>query len=238
MLWYKAWLETRVRFLICLVGMTFLCWYPIYDDIRRAQPDTTLSYYYYSVHAGHGILGGLWLAAVIFLMMGGLLREKAVGAVSFTLALPYSRSRLMGVRIATGMVEAIVLILVPSAAICMEANIFGKPYPMSQIWFHLVLLIGGGMVPFVIALLIASLVEGEYTAPLVSFGVLIGCVYLLGDQSVQKFNPYRFMAGTDYFDRTTGLLAGPIPWLHAGGYLLLAALLIVASVKAIEMRDF
>ena len=92
--------------------------------------------------------------------------------------------------------------------------------------------------PFVIALLIASLVEGEYTAPLVSFGVLIGCIFLLSGQALQMFNPYRFMAGLDYFDRTTGLLVGPIPWLRAGAYLLLAALLSVASVKAIEMRDF
>jgi ABC-2 type transport system permease protein len=237
-LWYKTWLETRVRFVICLVGMTVLCWYPVHDDIHWAQPETTLRYYYASVHSGHGMLGALWLVAVIFLVMGGLLREKAVGAAAFTLALPFSRARLMGVRIATGMMEAIVLILVPSAAICMEADMFGKPYPMPQVWFHLVLLISGGMVPFVIALLIASLVEGEYTAPLVSFGVLIGAIYLLGDQEVQKFNPYRFMAGTDYFDRTTGLLVGPIPWTKAGVFLLLAALLSVASVKAIEMRDF
>jgi ABC-2 type transport system permease protein len=184
------------------------------------------------------MLGALWLVAVIFLVMGGLLREKAVGAASFTLALPFSRRRLMGVRIATGMAEAIILILVSSAAICMQVSIFGKPYPMSQVWFYLVLLISGGMVPFVIALLIASLVEGEYTAPLVSFGVLICGIFLLSGQAVQKVDPYRFMSGLDYFDRTTGLLLGPIPWMKAGAYLLLAALLIVGSVKAIEMRDF
>ena len=238
MLWYKAWLETRVRFLICLIGMTVLCWYPVHDDNRRAQPDTTLTYYHSSVHSGHGAIGVLWLVAVIFLMMGGLLREKATGGAAFTLALPFSRAQLMGVRITTGMIEGIILILVPSAAIYIEATIFGKPYPVSQVWFHDVLLISGGMVPFFVALLIASLVDGEYTAPLVSFGVLIGAIPLLGDPRVQKFNPYQFMTGSDYFDRATGLLVGPIPWGQAGIFVLFAALLMAASVKAVQMRDF
>lgn len=238
MLWYKAWLETRARFLICLVGLTVLCGYPVHEDIRWAQPDMTMRYYYASVHGGHGILAALWLVAVIFLMMGGLLREKAVGAASFTLALPFSRRRLMGVRMATGVIEAILLILMPSAAICVQVSIFGKPYPMSQLWFHLLLLISGGMVPFVVALLIATVVEGEYTAPLVSFGVLIGGMFVLSGQAVQKFDPYRFMTGLEYFDRTTGLLVGPIPWMRASVYLLVAGLISAASVKVIEMRDF
>jgi hypothetical protein len=46
------------------------------------------------------------------------------------------------------------------------------------------------------------------------------------------------MRGVAYFDSPTGLLLDPIPWVQAGIFVLLAALLITASVKAIQLRDF
>jgi hypothetical protein len=32
MLWYKAWLETRTRFLIALLGITVLCSLMVYEN--------------------------------------------------------------------------------------------------------------------------------------------------------------------------------------------------------------
>src|SRR6266496_1216778 len=102
MLWYKAWLETRSRFLISLAGIVVLCSYIVYHGDREALPSTKLSYYYHVLHGGHVALCTMWVAAVTLLMMGGLLREKAVGASSFTLSLPVSRRQLMAVRICVG----------------------------------------------------------------------------------------------------------------------------------------
>ena len=67
---------------------------------------------------------------------------------------------------------------------------------------------------------------------------MVGTAIALRDPPTQRYSPFRFMGGTDYFDRPSGLLLGPIPWMQAGGYLLLAAVLIVASVKALERREF
>jgi hypothetical protein len=50
-------------------------------------------------------------------------------------------------------------------------------------------------------------------------------------------NPLDFIGGHEYLGQDN-LAIGPIPWGHAAAYLSVAALLIVASVKAIERRDF
>jgi ABC-2 type transport system permease protein len=249
MLWYKAWLETRVRFLICLLAVTASCVSAVSYDNHMAGSHTTLDFYYSVVHGAHGLISAFWIAAISFLTAGGPLREKAVGAASFTLALPFSRRRLVGVRLAAGWIEAVALMVIPSVAICVEDSMIGKPYPLSQAWFHMVLMVSGGLVFFASALLVASLIEGEFTAPLASFCVVAGLALELRepklpigntiwDQAAQTHNPFYFMTGVAYFDRPTGLLLGPIPWVQAGIFVLFAALLMAASVKAIQMRDF
>ena len=120
MLWYKAWLETRVRFVICLLAITAFGIYATSYDIQRADSRTTIDFYRSVDQFAHGLIGVLWIAAVSFLTGGGLPREKAVGAASFTLALPFSRRRLMGVRVAVCWMEAVALIAIPSAAFCIE----------------------------------------------------------------------------------------------------------------------
>ena len=238
MLWFKAWRQTRARFLICLCGIAVLCLYGVYQDRPATHPDKPLGYYYSLVHGAYGGLTFLWLGAVNLLMMGGVLREKATGAASFTMALPVSRGRLMGVRIAVGLMQAMALIVVPTVAVWLEVAVFGKPYPISQVWFHFVLLTSGGSVIFAMALLVSSLVEGEYTAPVVSFGIMFGSAFLLADPRIQEYSPFQFMGGIAYFDFPTGLLVGPIPWLQAAFYLLLAGTLTAASVKAVNAREF
>ena len=155
----------------------------------------------------------------------------------------------MAVRMAVCWMEALALIVIPSAAICVEDSMIGKPYPLLQEWFHIMVLASGGLVFFAIAVLVASLMEGEFTAPLVSFCVLAWIAFALHDppptvrntiwsQASQTHNPFYFMRGAGYFDLPTGLLLGPVPWVQAGIFVVLAALFIAASVKAIQLRDF
>ncbi len=99
MLWYKVWLETRARFLICLAGTTALCAYRVYDLAHGADAGVKISYYYFIIRSGQQLLQLMWLVSVTLLMMGGLLQEKANGSAAFTLALPVSRTRLTSVRI-------------------------------------------------------------------------------------------------------------------------------------------
>lgn len=238
MLWFKAWMETRARFLISLLGITALSSYIVYHGDREALPYTRIDYYYAVFQGGHFLLATMWVVAVNLLMMGGLLREKAVGASSFTLALPVSRARLMGVRIATGFVEAMALVIVPWIAMFLIGSIVGKTHDFGQASFYIILLAGGGLLFFAIALLVSSLVEGEYTAPVVSYGVVIAIAVAFSDRSLRAYNPWAFIMGAEYYDRRTALLVGPIPWMHVAVYVLLAAILTAVSVKVIQRREF
>jgi len=238
MLWFKAWMETRARFLISLFGILALSSYSVFHGDREALSYTKIDYFYAVLHFGHSLLATMWVVAVTLLMMGGLLREKAVGASSFTLALPVSRARLMGVRIVVGLIQAMALVIVPWTAMFLIGRIFGKTQSLSQACSHVVLLAGGGLLFFAIALLISSLVEGEYTAPIVSYGIVIAIAVALSDKSLRDYSPWSFIVGDLYYDRHTSLLVGPIPWTHVAVYVLLSAFLALVSVKVIQRREF
>ena len=238
MLWYKAWLETRSRFLISLVGMVALCSVVVLHGDRNVIDEVSADYYNYVFFTVHQILVMMWALAVTLIMMGGLLREKATGSSAFTLALPVSRTRLMMVRICMGLAQAVVLAIVPWTAMFTVGSIFGKTHSVSQAAFYLVLLLGGGLVFFAMAVLISSLISGEYTAPVVSFGAVIVTAVALSSAALRRYNPWEFMTGSEYLNRQTNLLLLPIPWLRAVIYVFLAGLLLALSVKVIQQKEF
>lgn len=238
MLWYKAWLETRARFLISLFGILCLCSYIVLHLELQAEPWSPRIYYNYAHSEGWGFLVLMWVLAVTLLMMGGLLREHALGSASFTLGLPVSRRRLMFVRAGVGALEATAIAIVPSAVMYLIASIWGKPLSLSQNVFHLVLLLAGGAFFFAIGLLVSSLVPGEYTAPLVALGVLLLVVVTLGDKKMRLFSPLEFMIGTERFDNSSSLLVGPIPWIGVAFWLGLAALLTWVAVRVVDRKEF
>jgi ABC-2 type transport system permease protein len=234
MLWYKAWLETRSRFLIALVGSIALCSRLVVVFLRVESPRQAGQV----LHAAHETLATVWLLALILLMMGGLLREKAVGSFSFTLSLPVSRLRLMSVRIAMGVMEAIALAILPWMAMLLSAKVAGQPHFIAQAGFHILLLLSGGMLFLAASLLISSLVEGEYTAPLVSCGAIIMLIYAMSGDKLRPYSPWVFMLGDEYFHWRTSDFVGQVPWLRAAAFLAIAALLIMISVKVVQRRDF
>ncbi len=53
MLWYKAWLETRSRFLISLIGMVVLCSVLVFHGDRHVIYDVKPDYYNYVFFVAH-----------------------------------------------------------------------------------------------------------------------------------------------------------------------------------------
>ena len=238
MLWYKAWLETRSRFLLSLIGMVVLCSVFVLHGDRTVIYDVAADYYNYVFFFCHQILAMMWVLAVTLSMMGGLLRERATGSSAFTLALPVNRTRLMMVRICTGLIQAVALAIVPWMAMFSVGSIFGKTHSISQAAFYLVLLLGGGALFFGIAVLVSSLISGEYTAPVVSFGAVIVTAVALSTVLLRPYSPWGFMTGSEYLNRQTGLLTWPIPWLQTAIYILLAGLLLAISFQLIKRQEF
>lgn len=237
LLWYKAWLETRSRFLIALIGITSICGYQVYHGDTNTHSFTDIGWYNGVWHAAHSVLVLMWILAVTLLGMGGLLREKALGASAFTLALPVTRMRLMGVRIAMGLGQATILAVVPWTAIFTVDAIFGRTHSLPQAAFRVVLILGGGMIFFALAILVSSLVEGEYTAPVVCFGLITVVSIALADPPLRVYNPWIFMTGSEYLNKPTLLLAGPIPWAHAAANVGVAAVMMLLAIGKMRTRD-
>jgi ABC-2 type transport system permease protein len=240
MLWYKAWLETRSRFLIFLCSMAAFVSYVVYRENDGVANFARLDWYYRTLQMANNMLAAMWVAAVLFLMMGGLLRERAMGTASFTLALPVSRTRLMRVRILFGLLQALALAILPWGAMFLVAAVTGKGNSISWALFHVAMLTGGGVVFFGMALLASSLVEGEYTVPAVTFGVFFADAIGLGSKPLRMYSPWNFMLGTDYFffDRSTQSLIGSIPWVHMMANITLAVILTAVAIKVIQRKEF
>ena len=160
MLWYKAWLETRSRFLASLCGITAVVVLIVHHSQDVMQPVGLSGARYLLapqrntgdiLNASQHVLMAIWVLAVILLGMGGLIRERAVGASSFTLALPVSRRRLVSVQIAIGVLESIGLAVLPWVAILVTLGLGGLPLSFSQVAFYLALLISGGLTYFALA---------------------------------------------------------------------------------------
>jgi len=238
MLWYKAWLETRSRFLVMFIGVTVLFSVLVWHREMGAESWSGIGYYNDILHSSQAMLDLIWVPVICMLMMGGLLRENASGAASFTLALPVSRNRLMGVRIGMGFLQALALGVLPSCCMYAVAHFTGKAYSPSQLAFHVLLLLSGGSVFFGLAVLISSLIEGEYTAPAVALGIAIVMVMGLGEQQLKPFNPIEFMMGSAFLDRHSNLLVGAFPWSVACIWLALSLALLFAATTFIARRDF
>src|SRR5258706_568323 len=169
--------------------------------------------------------------------MGGIVRERAIGTSSLTLSLPVSRARLLGIRIGMGIFEAIALGVVPWTTIFLVSFLARMPILISQVGFYVLLLLGGGLAYFAMAVLVSSLVEGEYTAPAVAFGLVL-LTAIVFDAWLRPFNLWRLVTGDFYIDRHTYLLSGHFPWLGTLASLSAAALMLLASVNVIQRREF
>ena len=144
----------------------------------------------------------------------------------------------MLVRIGMGLAQAVVLAIVPWVAMFMMGTFLAKTHSASQAAFYLLLLLGGGLVFFAMAVLISSLISGEYTAPVVSFGAVIVTAVALSSATLRRYNPWEFMNGSEYLNRQTNLLVLPVPWLQAAIYVFLAGLLLALSVRVIQQKEF
>jgi len=235
-LWYKSWLETKPRFLTSLATLTLFCAVFVYHAQGLIRPEWTLDLNRL-LFVNQQFLVIMWVLSVVLLGMGGIIREKAIGTSSLTLALPVSRMRLLISRIGVGLLEAIALGLVPWLAVVGVMSIVNKSIPISQVTSYVVLLVAGGLVFFAMGVLVSSLVGGEYTAPALAFGIVL-LVAIISDAWFREYSVWRLVTGDLSINRGTYLLTRHLPWLGILASLCLALLMMAASVFSLQKRDF
>lgn len=236
MLWYKAWLETRSRFLLSLAIVPFLSAVFVHHALGDIRPEWQTDFNRL-MYIDQQFVVIMWILAVVLLGMGGIVREKAVGTSSLTLALPVSRARLLVVRVGMGVLQSIALAVVPSVTVFSVSSMAKMPILSTQVAFYCLLLIGGGLVYFALAVLISSLVAGEYTAPAVAFGVVLLSIVLFSAW-FQHFDIWRLITGDFALDKNSFLLAGPFPWFAVAASLSAATLMVIVSILIVQKREF
>ncbi len=242
MLWYKTWLETRGRFLACLITLTLFCFIFVHHAQEIAFRGDGLvrpggpADFRRLLFVNQQFLVIMWVLSVVLLGMGGLVREKAVGVSTLTLSLPVSRARLFGVRVAMGIFQAAALAVLPWCAVFLASSSVGMPIRLSQVSFYIFLLLGGGLSYFAMAIFISSFVEGEYTSPAIALGAVL-LTAIAFDAWLRPFSLWRLIAGDLSIDRHTFLLSPALPWRGIAASLAAASLMLLVALHRIQKRD-
>src|SRR5215475_3940035 len=117
MLWYKAWRESRVRFVLSAAVMIFLC-LSLMNRARTGFPPPERPDLPYSAWVWGNVYGNfnptVFIILAMVLGLGGLRRERPVGTAPFTLTLPVTRFHLIFVRAMTGLLQVVALSLIPA----------------------------------------------------------------------------------------------------------------------------
>jgi hypothetical protein len=228
MLWYRSWLETKWRFLIglillmCSAGGVVL----IYPSALKLIPlgsnvagdDRLARIVKESGELARTYRGYIWsqwfrqtqlgIIFAILLGTGSLLQQGTKGAALFTLSLPVSRRRLVGVRAATGLAEFLVMALVPSLFVPLMSPAIGQRYSISSALIHGICIFLAGSVFFSLAFLLSTVFTDSFRPILITFAVVFAWTFF--DQVFSDFSRYSIFAvmNAEVYFRN-----GQLPWL-------------------------
>jgi ABC-2 type transport system permease protein len=245
MLWYKAWRESRARFLLSAVALTVICFSFVFFrlDASGGMGGEPLSYPVYIWRIAYkGYLRELFMILTILLGLGGLARERDHRTAGFTLALPVSRWRLLATRAVLGFAQVVVLAALPAVILPSLSPLIGQAYPSSQAWSFTILWATVGSSIFAMSVLASVLFSGEFTAPVAAILGLAAYSFLADRPLVERYliDIHDVMSGIDmpYFTERAGMLTGPLPWATLFAVLLAAAAQIIISARTTSRQDF
>jgi hypothetical protein len=235
MLWYKAWLETKWRFVfllgsILLVWLTPL-WLPSFGF--RLPPGVPASRIWMAIHLGSVLL---YIVAANFLAGSGVNSQTTYAATSgfhgsmlFTLSLPVSRRRLLLVRAGLGAVQTGVLV-----AIMAGYTLFQRPGGASamQAVEYIARAIACTMAVYALSVLLACLLDEMWQFYAATFCWI--AFYLLQSRFavVSWLSPLRGMTLISY------PLTAPMPWAPVVASLALAGALLCASMLVLQRKEY
>lgn len=261
MLWSKAWLETRFRFLagVAMVGAVtafFVIAHPFVTRQWRADrvlhPEwaepawlgrALADYPFFLWHFLFAdLLQSTWILFAVLIGVGGIAREAAQGSAGFTLSLPVTRRRLLAVRTAVGGAEVLALGLVPALLVPALSAATGHAYPAGQAAAHSALMAAGGLVFFALSVLLSTVLRDEHTPLLVGVSTAALLFFLAQPYADGRLAPPAWLRWIN----VTRLMAGPaeiaspadVPWAALGASAAVAAALLAVSFHLNGRRDF
>lgn len=255
MLWRKAWLETRWRFITGIVILTVMAGVDVYEYViaQRMMPvaesivsggDRTplgaaireaiavqrefRGFIWYNTFRDNLTLIGVLFA--VLLGCGGLLAESKKGTALFTLSLPVTRKQLFGARVGIGLAQCFAIAMVPPLVIPLLAPSVGQNFTVIDSLAHGVCLFFVGAVFFSLASFLSTLF-GDIWRPLL-IAVFIACVAGMAQFVAPDIGLFKVMSGESYFRN------GSLPWVGLVTSAVLASALLYGAAETLERRDF
>ncbi len=256
MLWQKAWLETRWRFITALVILTVMSGAKVYDYVVDPADDADgrvgrfptptrlpgLPSFVRPSQLQREFRGFIWYSAfrdnltqmgVLFAVLlgcGGLLSESKKGSALFTLSLPITRKQLLGVRTATGLAQCFAIAMIPPLIIPVLAPAIGQQFSVVDALAHGLCLFFVGALFFSLASFLSTMFGDIWRPLLIAFFIACGAALL--QFAAPDLGLFRVMSGETYF-RT-----GALPWMGFLTTAVLASALLYSAAETLERRDF
>ncbi len=235
MLWYKAWLETRWRF-VSMVGAMLLTWLtPLWLSSigLRLPAGVPASRIWLGVHLGSTIL---YVVTAIFLAGSGINSQTTYavtlgfhGSMLFTLSLPVSRRGLLFARAGLGALETSVLV-----AIMAGFSLFQQPGVASalQSLAYITRAIVCTMAVYASSVLLACILDEVWQ--LVAGGLCWIAILVLQIRFdvVSRVSPLRGMNLISY------PVTGPMPWTPLITSLVFSGILLYAALLVLRRKEY
>jgi hypothetical protein len=255
MLWYKSFLETRSRFLIGLVILVMSVFgavytYPAVERMLAAVPTAgiagtgpiasrlreiaELSSSYRGFIWAQGLRQNVTQMLSLFAVVlgAGGLAAQARGTL-FTLSLPVSRDRLLGVRAATGLAELAVLSFVPLLLLPLISPAIGQHYGLGDAIVHGFCFFVAGSVLFSFASLLSTVFHDQWRPILIA--CLIAACLAFAEPFfgvLSRYSLFGIMNGEKYFRE------GGVPWLGLLASAAVSAAMLFAASRNLARQDF
>ncbi|HEY2904255.1 MAG TPA: hypothetical protein VGJ29_00030 [Vicinamibacterales bacterium] len=254
MLWHKAWLDTRSRFLIGLALLMLSAFAAVFSypkvmkllplapavDVggelgRRIREAVDLARDYRGYIWSQWVrqnMSQLWTIFAVLLGSGSLIARGSRGGL-FTLSLPISRGRLLGVRAATGLAELLALAVLPALVLPLFSPAIGQAYGIGDALIHAACMFTAGTVFFSLAFLLSTTFDDLWQPMLITF--LVAMALALCPQVFRELSPFSIftvMNGEVYF-RT-----GHLPLVGIVASLAVSASMLYGADRSLARRDF
>lgn len=248
---FKAWRESRARFLLSAGTIATLCTTVVLFNVQMRNNPGRVPHGFkaltYNEHVYHfiysGTAKGLFSVLVLLIGLGGLLRERSRGTAPFTLALPASRTRLILSQVAVGSLEVIAIAALPLLLIPTLSPLVHESYPASESLHFALLWSTGGLMIFGASFLCSVLFTGDYTALIVAFLALFGVPLVARLPVVEAYQVNFLMTmgefGTMHWNpEHTLLLPSPMPWIRVLMFCGLSAAFLWIALMVTKRQQF
>ena len=252
MLWHKSWLDTRWRFLggLAVMACSAVAIVLAYPRLMALANSTTIDAsgpFAEEIQEAIGLsreyrgyIWGQWFRQTPIQLMvliaallgsGGLVGQSNPRSQLFTLSLPVSRARLVGVRAATGVAQLFAVAMLPALLIPVLSPAVGQSYAVGTALVHALCLFVAAAVFFSLALLLSTVFDDVWKPLVITLvaAVLAGVFEYgvgFGDGT------FHTMTGERYFR------SGSLPWVGLSLSASAAAAMVYVSVLSLQRRDF